>query len=189
MVGLIATLEKGGKVEIDDRLKLYLSFTDVSRRWTSVMDAKAAFLSALNGGLLAFLWGGAKLMDWDVIEKAIGTGATVISLIGLMTALWAISPREKLSVLAGRRSRWEAEYKPISFYGYIAKKYGKNDFQSMESDLAKMDAAQFAHEALEQHFNISRVIQVKSEWVFRSAMLTFLALALIGCAFLIKAVG
>ena len=40
----------------------------------------------------------------------------------------------------------------MSFYGYVAKKYGKDDFKNMESDLAKMDDAQFAHEALEQHF-------------------------------------
>lgn len=176
-------------MEIDDRLKMYLSFADVSRRWTSVMDAKAAFLSALNGGLLAFLWGGAKLEGWYVLEKTLGYGATLVALFGLMAALWTISPREKLSFLVGKRSRWQAEYKPVSFYGYVAKKYGKGDFKNMESDLAKMDAAQFAHEALEQHFNISRVIQTKSEWVFRTVMLTLLALALAGCALFIKCAG
>lgn len=176
-------------MEIDDRLKMYLSFADVSRRWTSVMDAKAAFLSALNGGLLAFLWGGAKLEGWNVLEKTLGYGATLVALFGLMAALWTVSPREKLSFLVGKRSRWQAEYKPVSFYGYVAKKYGKYDFKNMESDLAKMDAAQFAHEALEQHFNISRVIQTKSEWVFRTVMLTLLALALAGCALLIKCSG
>ena len=176
-------------MEINDRLKMYLSFADVSRRWTSVMDAKAAFLSALNGGLLAFLWGGAKLDGWNVLEKTLGYGATLVALFGLMAALWTISPREKLSFLVGKRSRWQAEYKPVSFYGYVAKEYGKDDFKNMESDLAKMDDAQFAHEALEQHFNISRVIQTKSEWVFRTVMLTFLALALAGCALLIKCAG
>lgn len=173
-------------MEINDRLKMYLSFADVSRRWTSVMDAKAAFLSALNGGLLAFLWGGAKLDGWNVLEKTLGYGATLVALFGLMAALWTISPREKLSFLVGKRSRWQAEYKPVSFYGYVAKEYGKDDFKNMESDLAKMDDAQFAQEALEQHFNISRVIQTKSEWVFRTVMLTFLALAMAGCALLIK---
>jgi hypothetical protein len=176
-------------MEIEDRLKMYLSFADVSRRWTSVMDAKAAFLSALNGGLLAFLWGGAKLADWSAIEKTIGSGATLIALLGLLSALWAISPREKLSLLVGKKSRWQADYKPVSFYGYIAKKYRKNEFDKMEADLAKMDDAQFAHEALEQHFNISRVIQTKSEWVFRTVMLTFLAILLAGVALLIKTAG
>lgn len=176
-------------MEIDDRLKMYLSFADVSRRWTSIMDAKAAFLSALNGGLLAFLWGGAKLEGWNVFEKTFGYGATLVALSGLMAALWTIAPREKLSSLVGKRSRWQAEYKPVSFYGYVAKKYGKDDFKNMESDLAKMDDAQFAHEALEQHFNISRVIQTKSEWVFRTVMLTFLALALAGCALFIRCSG
>jgi hypothetical protein len=176
-------------MEIDERLKIYLSFADVSRRWTSVMDAKAAFLSALNGGLLAFMWGGAKIESWDVFEKTLGYCATLIALFGLMAALWTIAPREKLSFIVGKRSRWQAEYKPVSFYGYIAKQYGKYDFKSMESDLSKMDAAQFAHEALEQHFNISRVIQTKSEWVFRTVILSLLALALAGGALFIKCVG
>jgi hypothetical protein len=176
-------------MEIDDRLKMYLLFADVSRRWTSVMDAKAAFLSALNGGLLAFLWGGAKLGGWNNLEKMFGYGATLIALFGLMAALWTISPREKLSFVVGKRTRWQDNFKPVSFYGYVAKKYGKNDFKTMESDLAKMDDAQFAHEALEQHFNISRVIQTKSEWVFRTVILTFLALVLAGCALFIKCAG
>lgn len=176
-------------MDIDDRLKVYLSFADVSRRWTSVMDAKAAFLSALNGALLAFLWGSAKIVDWNDCEKAFGSAASLIALIGLLFALWAITPREKFSVLVGKKSRWQSNYKPVSFYRYVAKQYKADDFATMEVDLAKMEAAEFAHEALEQHFNISRIIQAKSEWVFRTAMLTLLALVLAGIGLLIKTIG
>jgi hypothetical protein len=176
-------------MDIDDRLKTYLSFADVSRRWTSVMDAKAAFLSALNGGLLAFLWGSAKIVDWSGPEKNIGLSASFVALLGLLCALWAISPREKFSLLVGRVTRWEANYKPVSFYGYVAKNYKKNDFLTMEADLSKMGDAEFAHEALEQHFNTSHIIQAKSGWIFRTVMMTFLAIALTGVALFVRMRG
>lgn len=165
-------------MEIDDRLKLYASFADISRRWTAVMDAKAAFLSALNGGMLAFLWGGAKLADWGIVAKAFGSGSTLIGLLALGLALWVISPRQKLSTVVGKKTRWEASYHPISFYSYVAKAYGKDEFRKLEDDLLKMDAAAFTHEALEQHFNISHVIQAKSEWVSLTARLTLFAIGL-----------
>lgn len=170
----------------EDRLKTYAGFADISRRWTSVMDTKAAGLSALNGGLLAFLWGGAKLTEWDVIPRMFGNAATLVALIGLLFALWAITPRGKFSALVGKKSRWEADYKPISFYAYVAKKYGKDEFGKFEADVAKMRDIQFAHEALEQHFNISRVIQTKSEWVFRTFVVTACAIVLAGIGLCIK---
>ncbi|MFZ6765594.1 hypothetical protein ACO0LM_00810 [Undibacterium sp. Di26W] len=153
------------------------------------MDAKAAFLSALNGGLLAFLWGNIKIADWCGFEKSLGVGSSFIALLGLLCALWAISPREKLSLLIGRASRWDANYKPVSFYAYIAKNYKKGDFKAMETDIAKMGDAEFAHEALEQHFNISHIIQAKSGWIFRTVMLTLLAIALTGAALLARTIG
>lgn len=173
------------KMDIEDRLKTYLAFTDVSRKFTSVMDAKAAFLSALNGGLLAFLWGSAKVAEWAHPQKTVAMWATMIAIFAVLAALWVISPREKFSSLVGKRSRWEADYKPVSFYGYIAKQYGAGDFRNMEADLSKMDNEHFAHEALEQHFNISRIIQTKSEWIFKSVLMTFLALGLTAIALLI----
>jgi hypothetical protein len=91
--------------------------------------------------------------------------------------------------LVGKKSRWEANYKAVSFYGYIAKNYKKDDFKTMESDLSKMDDAEFAHEALEQHFNISHIIQTKSGWIFRTVMLTFLAIGLTGAALFVRTMG
>lgn len=176
-------------MDIEDRLKIYMSFADISRRWTSVMDAKAAFLSALNGGLLAFLWGSVKIGEWCGLEKGLGAGASIIALCALLCALWSIAPREKLSLLVGTPTRWEEEYKPVSFYGYIAKSYKHGDFKDMEVHLSKMGDAEFAHEALEQHFNISHVIQAKSGWIYRTVILTFLGILLTGWALLMRIIG
>jgi hypothetical protein len=173
-------------MEISDRLKSYLAFADVSRRWTSVMDAKGAFISALNGGLLAFLWGSAKIADWDGACKILEHASTILSLLAAMMSIWVITPRERLSALVGKKTRWTNQYRPISFYGYIAKHYGDNEFNRMESDLLKMDDAAFAHEALEQHFWISKIIQSKSEWIFRASILTLLSVFVAGAGMFIK---
>lgn len=135
---------------------------------------------------MAFLWGGAKIGDWHGVERYFGAASTVVALFALTAALSVITPREKLSYLVGKRNRWIADYKPVSFYGYIAKTYGKDDFSRMESDLAKMDDAAFADEALEQHFAISLIIQTKSEWVFRAGMITFCSIALAGIGLVLK---
>ncbi|MFM0016232.1 hypothetical protein PQR46_28210 [Paraburkholderia sediminicola] len=37
--------------------------SEFSRKWITVLDAKAGFLVAINGALLAFVWTGAKLPD------------------------------------------------------------------------------------------------------------------------------
>lgn len=173
-------------MKIEDRLKTYVGFSDISRRWTSVMDAKAAFLSALNGGLLAFLWGSVKIDTWVGMARYFGVAATLVSVFSLMSALWVITPRQKFSSLVGKRSRWSEKYKPFSFYGYIASNYKQEDFKSMEAELAAMGDAEFAHEALEQHFNISMVIQEKSELIFRTTILALIALGLVVISLSIK---
>lgn len=173
-------------MDMEDRLKLYGGYADISRRWTGIMDSKAAFLSALNGGILAFLWGSVKIENWTGVERYLAAGATILSLVALASALLVIAPREKLSTLVGRKSPWVSEYKPLSFYGYIAKYYGDGGLRSMINDFRAIDEEAFAHEALEQHFAISLVIQRKSAWVYRAAAFTFSSLACIGVALLIK---
>ena len=43
-----------------EHLKVYQGFAE-NRKWVSVMDAKAGFISAMNAGVLTFIWSGAKL--------------------------------------------------------------------------------------------------------------------------------
>lgn len=175
-------------MDIEDRLKMYATYADISRKWTTAMDAKGAFFSALNGAVLAFLWSGLKVDQWSGVEKFFSLSATGASIAGVMAALLVITPREKLSLLVGRKSPWTQEYKPLSFYGYIAKKYGPNGYKQMLSDFRKVEEEEFAYEALEQHLTISCVIQRKSNWVFRSAFFTFVSLTCIGTAMFIKLV-
>lgn len=160
----------------DDRLKLYSSYAEIGRKLTSVMDSKGAFFSAMNAGILAFLWSSLKIKDWDGVAFYFGAAATVCSLLALVAAILVIAPREGLSILVGKRSPWTDEYKPLSFYSYIAKKYGKGGLKDMVRDFRKLETEAFVYEALEQHHSISQVIQRKSDWVFRSAALTFISL-------------
>ncbi|WP_426161619.1 Pycsar system effector family protein [Pseudoduganella sp. R-34] len=168
----------------DDRLKLYSSYAEIDRKWTSVMDSKGTFFSAMNAGILAFLWGSVKIKDWDGAAFAFGAAATACSLLALIAAILVITPRESLSILVGRRSPWTAKYKPLSFYGYIAKKYGKGGLINMIKDFRELETEAFAYEALEQHHSLSQVVQRKSNWVFRSAALTFMSLSLVVAALL-----
>lgn len=166
----------------DERLKLYTSYAEIGRKWTSVMDSKATFFSAMNAGILAFLWANLKIANWDGAALSFGLSATLSSLVALLSAILVITPRERLSVLVGKKSPWTDEYKPLSFYRYIAQKYGKHGLKDMVADFRRLDTAAFAYEALEQHHSISQVIQRKSNWVFRSAAFTMLALAFVVAA-------
>ena len=163
----------------DDRLKLYASYAEIGRKWTSVMDSKGTFFSAMNAGILAFLWGSLKIEQWHGAALYFGLSATLSSLIALLSAMLVIAPRENLSVLVGKKSPWTDEYKPLSFYGYISKRYGKDGLKGMVREFRGLDTEAFAYEALEQHHSISHVIQRKSNWVFRSAVFTFLSLSFI----------
>lgn len=175
-------------MEMADRLKLYATYADLGRKWTTAMDSKGAFLSALNGGVLAFIWGGLKVEKWTGAELYFCIAATGISVAALMTALLVITPREKPSVLVGRKSPWTNEYRPWSFYGFIAKRYGVTGYRQMLTDFRNVGEEEFAYEALEQHLAISCVVQRKSNWVYRSAFLTFVSLTCVGTAMFIKLV-
>lgn len=168
----------------DDRLKIYSSYAETGRKWTSVMDSKGTFFSAMNAGILAFLWGSIKIKEWGGAAFFFGALATICSLFALTAAILVIAPRESLSILVGKRSPWTAKYKPLSFYGYIAKQYGKDGLKNMVRDFRELGTEAFAYEALEQHYSISQVIQRKSNWVFRSAALTFMSLSLVVAALL-----
>jgi len=67
-------------VKPEDRLKIYMAMVETSRKWVSVMDTKAGFLSGLNALLLGYIWTGAKLMeggDWAKIGLVVPSNAGV----------------------------------------------------------------------------------------------------------------
>jgi hypothetical protein len=169
-------------LEPRERFAIYTAYAAITRSWTPVMDAKGAFFSALNAGLLAFLWGNSNVEKWGTAERFCTVAATIASIAGLIFALMVLTPREGWSGLVGRRQKWGKDYKPFSFYGFIAKRYGMNSFRELFEDINQLDEADFALEALEQHFRISQVIQAKSNWVFRSVIASGVGLlfALVG---------
>lgn len=149
-----------------DKLKTYSAMAENTRKWVSVMDTKAGFISALNAGLLGFIWTGAKLIDnggcW---QKGLALAATVSSFASLMVALWIVLPRASLQRTFGKNTTYIADYKPISFYGFVASNYSRKESGRFLSDVKKLDEAKLIDEALEQHFTTSHVAHAKTKCV------------------------
>ncbi len=179
--------EQSESMNYEDRLKLYTGYAEIGRKWTTAMDSKGTFFSAMNAGILALLWGGLKIGQWCSLAFFLGVSATVCSLVALLAAIFVIAPRESLSTLVGKKSPWTSEYKPLSFYGYVASRYGNNGLKNMISEFRKLETDAFVYEALEQHYSISLVVQRKSNWVFRSAIVTLISVLLVIAAILVWA--
>jgi len=178
-------------LDTEYRLKVYTAFADNTRKWVTVMDTKAAFLSALNGVLIAFLWAGMRLAEGAPAPcaRAVAVVSSVAALLALLLALWSILPRESPSVVFGGKAEWTRDYQPFSFYGFISSRYVPADFSKLEADLGKLDETGLTREALEQHFTISHVVRAKSVCVTRSGYLTVAAILLAGAALLLKVGG
>jgi len=171
-----------------DKLKTYAGMTETTRKWISVMDTKAGFISALNAGLLGFIWTGAKLTEgvgWNW-PKCLALTATAAALASLLIALNIVLPRSSLEHVFGRGSKYVDGFKAISFYGYVAKHYPKGQDGRFLDDVKKLDDAALIDEALEQHFTISHVVQAKSNCVAKAGLLLKLALLLTGAALILK---
>lgn len=170
----------------EERYKAFSSYADTSRKWVAVMDTKAAFAAALNLGLLTFLWTGAKLSDCEGCVRWLAALATVLSLSSIGSVIFAAMPRESLTQIFGGKMVWRSHYQPISYYGYIASKYGKNDFASLKGHSMKMTMSDLATEALEQHFVISHSVAKKSAFVKLAGVCLLAALAVTGIALVIR---
>jgi len=169
-------------MEPSERARIYASFADATRRLVSVMDTKAGFLFAANGALLTFMWIGARLGEVVLAARWLAIAASLSSLLALLAALWVVIPRASTEP----RFTVQRAAPPISFYGYVAACYRESDFGRFESELAKLDDADFAREALEEHFMVSRIVHAKAAWVSVSGHLTLASMALAGMALLVK---
>lgn len=170
----------------EDRLKVYMGWGEISRKWVSVMDAKAGFLSALNAALLGFIWTGAKVVEAGDCSKFLALTASVFSIISLFASLMTVLPRGSLSKIFGKNSHYREGFKAVSFYGYVAAHYPKGEEARFFKDMEEMDVTALGREALEQHYTISHGLQIKSDWVSRAGWLLMAALALSICAFFSK---
>lgn len=174
-------------MQAEEQRRLFTEYAEISRRWVSTMDAKAAFLSALNGALIAFIWIGAKLpTSAPAITQLLPVTATLVALLALVLALWVIAPRQSLKSIFGGSATWSEQYKPFSFYAFIATQYRPADFEKLESEISSLHEGALAREALEQHFTISHAVFNKSLWVTRSSWLSILAILLTAFALLAR---
>ena len=107
-----------------ERARTYATLADSTRRWVSVMDTKAGFMFAVNGALLTFMWTAARLGEVLALARWLAMGASLCSLLSLLAALWIIIPRAAI----GRLGAGSAQYRPISFYGYVARVYAAEEF-------------------------------------------------------------
>lgn len=139
-----------------------------TRKWVTVMDTKAGFISALNAGLLSFVWSGGKLIGGGCIQYISACTATVFSFISLILAVLIVIPRTKLNSVFNRKTSYKPNYKAISFYGYVAENYPQKKFPNFVSDVKQLSEEDLIDEVLEQYYTTSHIANTKSKWVYKS---------------------
>ncbi len=169
-----------------DRFKAYSAMTEASRKWVSVIDTKAGFLSGLSAATLAFVWTGAKLADAQGIVRYLSLSATLMLLISLFLALHVVLPRVNLRHAFGRDLTYTNGHQPISFFGYVADNFPTEKHTLFISLVDTMDEKALAREALEQHYTICHVLQRKSRGVAWAGWIWLLASMLIIVALIIR---
>lgn len=169
-----------------DRFKAYSAMTEVSRKWVSIMDTKAGFISALCGSTIVFIWTGAKLPDQIGIVRSLALAATAILFISLFLSLRVILPRISLRQVFWQKLTYSESYKPISFFGYVADTYPAKEHKTFVSHVDAMGEKELAREALEQHYTISHLLQQKSRGVALAGWIWLLSVGLITVALVAK---
>jgi Family of unknown function (DUF5706) len=176
-----------GNMEIGDRLKTYTTMAETSRKWVSVMDAKASFLTALAGSTLVFVWTGAKLTEAPGYSRSLALSATALLLVSLALAVWVVLPRISLKQAFGRRLTYSNTHKPISYFGYVAEEFPADKHKAFVEIVDAMDDTTLAREALEQHYTICHVLRRKSLWVTWAGWVWLLALIQVVLALILRA--
>ena len=169
-----------------ERHKIYAGMAEISRKWVSVMDTKAAFLSALNAGTLALIWIGLKLGEGRGPSFYLVVLATFFLLISLVVALEVVMPRTNFPQVFGKRLVTNSGSAPISFFGYVSSKYPASLANQFVADVDSMDEKAFAREQLEQHYVICHVVQTKSNKVVWSGHFWFVAALLATVSAILK---
>ena len=169
-----------------DRFKAYSAMTEVSRKWVSVIDTKAGFISALCGSAIVFTWTGAKLPEVPGTVRYLALGATAMALISLFLSLRVVLPRITLREAFGQKLTYSESHKPISFFGYVADAYPAKEHMAFVAQVDAMGEKELAREALEQHYTICHVLQRKSKEVVLAGWVWLFSVALIAAALIFK---
>ena len=167
-----------------ERYKAYAAMAETTRKWATVMDAKAVFISTLNAIVLSLMWAGFKFGDTSGPPLWLAAVATLLFCASLVLAVLVVTPRATLSAALKQPMIYTGEIRPVSFYGYVTKNYPAGKFGQYRDKVLGMDLRALSIESLEQHYTISHIAQQKSEYV-RHASLTWiagLAFTLVGTA-------
>lgn len=182
----VSIMEPSKVMSDEDRFKAFSSHADISRKWVAIMDAKAGFVAALNMGLLAFLWTGAKLSEATGPIRWCAIGASLCALSSVLCAIWVAMPRERLPQIFGRKAKGVSGRAAPSYYGYVANTFGHDSFEVMKAQLRAMTFADLADEAIEQQLVISHSVAKKSKFVSWAGRLLLAALSCVGLGLLLK---
>lgn len=169
-----------------DRFKAYSGMAEVSRKWVSVMDAKAGFISTLCGSVIVFVWTGAKLPDVGGPVRCLALAATIVALVALFLSLSAVLPRVTLREAFGQKITYSSAHKPISFFGYVVNTYPAQRHKEFFEAADAMSDKDLAIEALEQHYAICHVVHLKARRVAVAGWGWFLSVALVVIAMVLK---
>lgn len=156
--------------------------TEVSRKWVTSLDAKAAFLVALNGALLTFIWSSAKLPECNLAPvKWFGILATLLLLASMLYAANAVFPRIRLDVKPSVPS--------VSFFGHVAGMYEQSKGSKFADDVLAFNDTDLIREILEQHHAISHVAMIKYNRIQQSAQFWIVALTTTLFTLILKSLG
>lgn len=169
-----------------ERLKAYQGFAENTRKWVSVMDAKAGFISAMNAGVLTFIWSGAKLALLEGAGRNLALVATAFSLVSLFIALCIVLPRITLDSVFGKKASYADSYAPISFFAYVADNFTDEQWPKFHSKVDALDEEMLGEEQLEQHFTISHVLKKKSTGLVRAGVALLASVVITGLALFAK---
>lgn len=166
----------------EDQIKTFQAMAEVSRKWVTVLDAKAAFLVAINGALLAFIWTGARLPDSSLHwVKVLAYFSSALALLSLLLAVTVVFPRIKLDT--------KPSVDAVTFFAHVAKRYPESDGARFVDDVLAMSSGALAREALEQHHAVSHVAMIKNTRITHAASFWVGALVSVVVALLVKVAG
>lgn len=159
---------------------------ETTRKWVSVMDAKAGFLATLNAATLTFIWSVAKPGDVRGWGDVLALLATVLVLLSLFLALKVVLPRTRLRHAFGQTVEYINDYEPVTYFGFVATTYPSERHGDFLSKVDGLDELAFAREALEQHYTTCHVVQKKASGVAYAGWIWMLAIVLVVLALLVR---
>jgi hypothetical protein len=162
----------------EDRLKAYQGMAETSRKWITVLDAKAGFVSGINGLILGLIWGWAKLPQHQGIVGFFATSGSVLLFVSVVIALSVVVPRYRLSQVFSSKIQYTGEARPVSFYGFVAAEFPLAKADRFLKELAEMTFEDFCAEAIEQHFTMSHLAAKKSKLLLLAASFQLAAIFL-----------